>query len=297
MKQEKKLQRQKTIISKNRVIILFSIIALFGIFVISACGGDLPTNSSDGKQNGDFYIGIADGENILDDDKNFTSTNSNLPMFDINVTITNISYPANTYRYLAHFTGFTNLSYKDTDSLTKLWLSIISKWYIFELKYKVDNVIETFKFHENGDLYWYKNNNSILLKKFHGGTVVIWKGGDYPNTNGIGGVYTWAISRSEAISKGSMMLNSYFGVDKGNDGGGKKGKVEILVFNHGYSHTVGGKKYKAYALQSYNQPSDDRVSKYLGELKPEDSMPSLGYWDIYRAYADDENKVYVGYYY
>ena len=291
MKQEKNITTTKNNYIKNRVIILFSIIALFGIFVISACGGDLPTNSSYLKQNG-----IVDGENILDDDKNFTATNSNLPMFDINVPITNISYPADTYRYLVYFTGSTNMSYKDTKSLNKLWLSLISQNFAF-LKYDLNGAVETFKFAENGDLYWSRNNNSTLIKKFHGGTVVIWKGGDYPNAYSVGGVYTYAISRDEATSKGSKILNSYFGVDKGNDGGGKKGKVEILVYNNGYTHTVGNKKYAAHALQSYNQTADDRILKYLGELKPEDSMPSLGYWDIYRAYSDTEKKLYVGYYY
>ena len=70
-----------------------------------------------------------------------------------------------------------------------------------------------------------------------------------------------------------------------------------MVYNNGYTHTVGNKKYAAHALQSYNQTADDRILKYLGELKPEDSMPSLGYWDIYRAYSDTEKKLYVGYYY
>lgn len=269
------MKREKTIIKnitktniKARAIILFSIIVLFCIFVISACGGDLPTSSTSSEQNND----------------NININKTNLPLFD------------NSYRYLSYFTGSTNMSYKNTESLTKLWLSLISQNFAF-LKYDLDGVAETFKFAENGDLYWSRNKDSTLIKKFHGGTVVIWKGGDYPKTYSVGGVYTYAISRDEAASKGSKILNSYFGVNKGNDGGGKQGKVEILTYNNGYSHTVGNKKYAAHALQSYNQTADDRVSKYLGELKPEDSMPSLGYWDIYRAYSDMEKKLYVGYYY
>lgn len=270
------MKDEKTFIKTNikaKAIILFLVFALL-CFGILSCGGDLPTNSAGDNLNGDN----------LNKNTNSIKITTNIPSFD------------NTYRYLSHFTGFANMSYKDTSSLNKLWLSLISKSFAL-MKYDIDGVIETFKFAENGDLYWYRNNNSTLIKKFQGGTVVMWKGGDYPNTYSVGGVYTYALSRDEAKSKGSKILNAYFGVNKGNDGGGKKGKVEILVFNHGYTHTIGNKKYAAHALQSYNQPADDKVSKYLGELKPEVSMPSLGYWDIYRAYSDMDKKIYVGYYY
>ena len=300
------MKQEKTFIKRNiksKAVTLFLAIALFCIFGILACGGDLPTSSSDNGQNNN-YNGVIIGENIIDNSNYFPITDTDIPTIDknspiINMPTTNInpsSYPESTYRNLVHFVGSANISYKDTSSLTELWLNLISKSFAL-VKYDLEGGIETFKFAENGDLYWERNNNSTLIKKFHGGTVVMWKGGDYPNAYSVGGVYTYALSRDEAKSKGSKILNAYFGVNKGNDGGGKKGKVEILVFNHGYTHTIGNKKYSAHALQSYNQPANDRVSKYLGELKPEDSMPSLGYWDIYRAYSFMEEQIYVGYYY
>ena len=186
---------------------------------------------------------------------------------------TNLPLLTDTYRYIEYFNGSNP---------------------IFSLD--VDNGSETFNFDKNGDLYWIKGNNSTLIKKFHGGTMVILKGGKYQNRCSVGGVYTWTMSRDEAMAnvKGGW-LTVYFGVGKGNDGGGKKGKVEILTVNHGYSYDR-YKTHKAFALQSYNKPEDDTISKYFSGLKPEDTMPSLKYWDIVRAYEDDTTGDYFVYY-
>ena len=256
------MKQEKTFI-KTKSIILFLIFSLFCIFLISACADDLPTSSE--SESNDFN----------------NKYRTNLPLLN------------NTYRYLEYFKGSANIPYNNTEALTKLWLSVITNS-VFSLN--VDNGKEEFNFVENGDLYWIRNNNSTLIKKFHGGTVVILKGGEYQNKYSVGGVYTWAMSREEALAnvKGGW-LTVYFGVGKGNDGGGKEGKVEILTVNHGYSYER-YIKHKAFALQSYNKPEDDTISKYFSGLKPEETMPSLGYWDIVRAYEDDETGDYFVYY-
>ena len=180
------MKREKTIIKnitktniKARAIILFSIIVLFCIFGISACGGDLPTSSISSEQNND----------------NININKTNLPLFD------------NSYRYLSYFTGSTNMSYKNTESLTKLWLSVITNS-VFSLN--VDNGKEEFNFVENGDLYWIRNNNSRLIKKFHGGTMVILKDGYYSKAKSVGGVYTYAMSRAEANKLENATINKMF---------------------------------------------------------------------------------------
>lgn len=273
------MKKEKTFIKTNiktKSVILFLIFALFCIFGISSCAEDLPTDSGDNSFNGN---NINKDTNSINNPTN--TNNTNIPIQD------------NTYRYLTYFSGSTNMSYKDTNSLTKLWLNIITNS-VFSLD--VDNGSEKFNFDKNGDLYWIKGNNSTLIKKFHGGTMVILKGGKYQNRCSVGGVYTWTMSRDEAMAnvKGGW-LTVYFGVGKGNDGGGKKGKVEILTVNHGYSYDR-YKTHKAFALQSYNKPEDDTISKYFSGLKPEDTMPSLKYWDIVRAYEDDTTGDYFVYY-
>ena len=265
------MKKEKTFIKTNiktKSIILFLMFSLFCIFGISSCADDLPTNSASEISNGNNTVKIK----------------TNLPTFD------------NNYFYLKYFNISSAISYKDTASLTKLWLSAATNANKLEFMSEELNK-EKFKFAENGDLYWIKDNNPTLIKKFHGGTMIILKDGKYSNANGVGGVYTYAISRDEAKSKGSRVLNMFFGINglgelEGNDGGGKVGKVEILVFSLDYIKTEYYKKYnyahtrRDYYLQSYNKPEDDNISKYLGELKPEDTMPSLGYWNILIVLAD-----------
>ena len=257
-------------VSKTKSIILFLMFSLFCIFGISSCAEDLPTNSTSDISNGN----------------NTVKLKTNLPTFD------------NNYFYLKYFNISSAISYKDTAYLTKLWLSatkndsIIKSMQGISSKHGSEEFKEEFKFAENGDIYWYKNDNPTLIKKFHGGTMVILKDGKYSNANGVGGVYTYAISRDEAKSKGSELLNAFFGINRlgefmGNDGGGKVGKVEILVFSllyidPTYYYYQEYNSTRIFKLQSYNKPNDDNISKYLGELKPEDTMPSLGYWEIFR---------------
>ena len=258
------MKEEKNIIKTNikaRAIILFLIFSLFCIFGISACGDDLPTISESGNKEIKYK--------------------TNLPILN------------NTYRYIEYFNGSASIPYDNTAALTRIWLNMITNS-AFSLD--VDNGREAFNFDRNGDLYWIKDNNSTWMKKFHGGTMVILKGGDYKNVYSVGGVYTWTMSRDEAMAnvKGGW-LTVYFGVGKGNVGSGNRGKVEILVVNHRYSYDR-YKTHKAFALQSYNKPEDDTISKYFSGLKPEDTMPSLKYWDIVRAYEDDTTGDYFVYY-
>ena len=263
------MKKEKTFIKTNikrKSIILLLMFALFCIFGISACADDLPTSSEIENNNNSGFN---------------NKYKTNLPLL------------TDTYRYIEYFNGSASISYNNTAALTKIWLNIITNP-IFSLD--VDNGSETFNFDKNGDLYWIKGNNSTLIKKFHGGTMVILKGGKYQNRCSVGGVYTWTMSRDEAMAnvKGGW-LTVYFGVGKGNVGSGNRGKVEILTVNHGYSYDR-YKTHKAFALQSYNKPEDDTISKYFSGLKPEETMPSLGYWDIVRAYEDDTTGDYFVYY-
>lgn len=171
---------------------------------------------------------------------------------------------------------------------------------------------EEIKFAENGDIYWYKNNIPTLIKKFHDGTMVILKDdmeypGSYPNANkkSVGGVYTYAMSRAEANKLENATINKMF--NQKYDGGGKKGKVEILVMNDGYFWNGGtgrpghislaplnglllvehNSKLKFAGLQYYNQRDDDRLSRYLyldeTIVRPEQNMRTLqNTWNLWK---------------
>ena len=97
------MKKEKTFI-KTKSIILFLMFALFCIFGISACGGDLPTNSASEISNGN----------------NTVKLKTNLPIFGKNNPYTNIQapnkpsqdYPPDTYRDITWFGGGGKVSYK-----------------------------------------------------------------------------------------------------------------------------------------------------------------------------------------
>lgn len=207
------------------------------------------------------------------------------------------------------------ISYKDTLHLSYLWTNTIITNFCF-IKGSGSKLL----FKPNGDVYWEKKPNTIL-KKFEGGTIVMYRGGEFGwGLKGkwmytVGGVYTYGISRSEANSFGNAAINKMF--NQKYDGGGKKGKVEILVINSGYLFNGGTGRpghtrlfsanhaglllhsplrknfdevdYPKYAgLQSYNQRADDDKSKYLGKTRPDTRNGVLGYmqtmentWDLW----------------
>ena len=320
------MKQEKTFIKTNvkaKAVILFLVFALFCIFGILACGGEnLPTSSAGDRLNDNNIVNTNSKNNI----------NSNIPLFDINSPITNINsanpsypkpnpepkpepepeptpnpnpdmnsaFPSDSYRNIAYHEGngrnyiskTTNVSYKDTDTLSKIWTNLTSRFviraYIGELC-----------FNANGDLYW-SEKPSKILKKFEGGTIIKYKGGKYDGVYGIGGVYTYAISRQEANTWGPRSQAVKLLFNRNNDNGGKKGKIEVLVLNHGYSwngYSLNGmyihnenllivdkSNYNLiFGFQSYNQSSDDNLKKYFGDKTPEQNMGTLNniwnYWN------------------
>lgn len=226
----------------------------------------------------------------------------------------NQSLDADSYYDVHYFQGLNlgngyfaekKISYKDTLHLSYIWTNTIITNFCF-IKGSGSKLL----FKPNGDIYWEKRPD-IILKKFEGGTIVMYRGGEFGwgRPGGImiytvGGVYTYAISRSEANNLGNAAVNRMF--NRSHDGGGKKGKVEILVVNSGYLFNGGTGRpghtrlfpsnheglllytplrsnfpeedYPKYpGLQSYNQRADDNKSKYLGGMRPDTRNGVLGY--------------------
>ena len=314
------MKKEKNFIKTNvkaKAIILFWVFALFCIFGILACGGEsLPTNSAGDRLNDSNIINNNNNTNSVK-----TNLTTNLPTFDKNFTVTNVkpstpnpapepepkpdtnpslTFPSDSYLKIVYHVGDGKIdskeeikvSYKDTDTLSKIWTNLVSKFiiraYIGELC-----------FNPNGDLYW-SEKPSKILKKFEGGTIIKYKGGKYDGVYGIGGVYTYAISRQDANTWGPRSQAVKLLFNRNNDNGGKKGKVEVLVLNHGYSWNgynlngmyihqenlliVDKSNYNLiFGFQSYNQSADDNLKKYFGDKTPEDNMRTLdniwNYWN------------------
>ena len=302
------MKHKKTFIKtniKSKAIILFLVLALFCIFGILACSGEnLPTNSVGNTLN---------DNNIVNDTNSIKIPNTTLPIFDRNYSITNIKFPTSkpeptptpnpsfstdSYIDIVYHEGSgrnysskkTNVSYKDTDTLSKIWTNLTARFVIRAY-------IGALCFKPNGDLYW-SEKPSKILKKFEGGTIIKYRGGNYDGNYGIGGVYSYAISRQEANTWGFRSQAVKLLFNRNNDNGGKVGKIEVLVLNHGYfwdgydaNMNINKKNLLIvdisnynliFGFQSYNQSSDDNLQKYFGDKTPEQNMGTLNntwnYW-------------------
>ena len=283
---------------KTKAIIIFLIAALFCMYVISSCGTERQLSPDI-----DF--------SAEDYDTNDNTSNPPTPEPEPEPTPTpdpKPQFPEDSYYTVHYFKNLTSygeekISYKDTAKLSEIWTNMmITNFYI---EYSGSKL----RFKPNGDIYWEKQPDAIL-KKFEGGTIVMYRGGEfwtggYGTGLTVGGVYTYSISRADANKLGNAAVNKMF--NQKYDGGGKKGKVEILVMNAGYFWNGGtgrpghismtplnglllvehNSKLKFAGLQSYNQREDDRLSRYLyldeTIVKPEQNMRTLqNTWNLWK---------------
>ena len=284
---------------KTKAIIIFLIAALFCMYVISSCGTERQLSPDI-----DF--------SAEDYDTNDNTSNPPTPEPEPEPTPTpdpKPQFPEDSYYTVHYFKNLTSygeekISYKDTAKLSEIWTNMmITNFYI---EYSGSKL----RFKPNGDIYWEKQPDAIL-KKFEGGTIVMYRGGEfsdgsYANTKyTVGGVYTYSISRADANKLGNTAVNKMF--NQKYDGGGKKGKVEILAMNAGYFWNGGtgrpghismtplnglllvehNSKLKFAGLQSYNQQADDRLSRYLyldeTIVRPEQNMRTLdNTWNLWK---------------
>ena len=208
--------QEKTII-KIKSVIIFFIIVLFCIFGIFACSGDLPTNSR-----GDFPTNstgdISNGNNTVKFKTNLPIFGKNNPYTNDNATNTPTQepdntikplgdYPTDTYRDITWFGGGGRVSYKDKEYLSYLWTNMIKDFYIIDQHYNGGGSKEKLKFKPNGDIYWEKKPDTII-KKFQGGTMIIYRAGEPQYYYGVSGVYTSEISRDEANKLGSEAVKN-----------------------------------------------------------------------------------------
>ena len=316
------MKKEKTYKIKTKAIIIFLIAALFCMYVISSCGTerqlspDIDFSAEDYDTNDNASNPpTPEPEPEPEPEPNPEPKPEPNPEPEPEPTPTPAptpQFPEDSYYTVHYFKGLNygngyyneeRISYKDTAKLSFIWTNtMITNFYIEVSDSKL-------RFKPNGDIYWEKKPDTIL-KKFEGGTIVMYRGGEfwtggYGTGLTVGGVYTYAISRDDANKLGNVAVNKMF--NQKYDGGGKKGKVEILVINSGYLFNGGTgrpghismtplnglllieqkSKLKCAGLQSYNQRDDDRLSRYLyldeTIVKPEQNMRTLqNTWNLWK---------------
>lgn len=315
------MKKEKTYKIKTKAIIIFLIAALFCMYVISSCGTERQLSpdidfSAEDYDTNDNASNPPTPEPEPEPEPTPTPEPEPNPEPEPEPTPTpdpKPQFPEDSYYTVHYFKGLNygngyyneeRISYKDKSKLSYIWTNtMITNFYIYISDSKL-------RFKPNGDIYWEKQPDAIL-KKFEGGTIVMYRGGEfgdgsYANTKyTVGGVYTYSISRADANKLGNTAVNKMF--NQKYDGGGKKGKVEILAMNAGYFWNGGtgrpghismtplnglllvehNSKLKFAGLQSYNQRADDRLSRYLyldeTIVRPEQNMRTLdNTWNLWK---------------
>ena len=191
--------------------ISFIMIAIILVAGIIACGGgaDITGSSGSFSTSGGEDTGTGGGE---------TTTPTPTPNQDDNYTLPNDN-PSDYYRVHVPFgvggDGFTNVSYKDTNRLKKLWLEQINRkskndGKVFAIRNRANNrdannfqnrhthgqysAQDYYYFNENGDIVWKEDNT--IIKKFMGAIIT-----EYRNVTITRGNKNIWLNNSMAIDK------------------------------------------------------------------------------------------------
>ena len=277
--------------------IIFLIASIIFIVGFCSCADEQPT-SVNGFSNGDGYS---------------ARNKSNLPIWDKNISFSTSEY----LTIYVPYTGkdYIKVSYKDTNTLTKLWKSMIDRKGVVDgSRYYIQTTEGELYFDKDYNIRWSKKPN-VVLKNFKGGVIVQYKtgltgkdaGNEYDSSGGkmigkyaIAGLYTYAFGLPEVMEWKSDMMNLFFGyysAIKGDENELYKDRMEILVLNGGLPLNEEGiykegdlnlSRYGYFALQSYLDPIDngyangnEHLNNILGN-SPEKYISSLKAYNIYK---------------
>ncbi len=187
---------------------------------------------------------------------------------DITPPATQPTYEARTYlnvyipftKWDSKYSYVKRISYKDTNTITELWKLMISngdgkgqgrRWFIrdgdnFSLAYPYDKIVH----YTNSLNYYYFDKNfdivhagkyahRLKLKKFIGGVIVKYCGGDYPGRWTIGGLYQWVLNHTNPNTQGQKGYTRYNNDNlnefmRGVHGWGE-GDLSVILINVGYN--------------------------------------------------------------
>ena len=287
---------------------MFYIAVIILIFGLCSCADDFPTSSNDfSTEYGNSII----YKNIPNWDKNISFSNS------IEKEDSKYFTPESYRSIYVPYTGkdYIKVSYKDTNTLTKLWKSMIDRKGVGDgNRYYIQTTEGELYFDKDYNIRWSKKPN-IVLKNFKGGVIVQYKNGltrkdagnEHDGSGGkmigkyaIAGLYTYAFGLPEVMEWKSDMMNLFFGyysAIKGDKNELYKDRMEILVLNGGLPLNEEGiykegdlniSRYGYFALQSYLDPIDngyangnEHLNNILGN-SPEKYISSLKAYNVYK---------------
>lgn len=136
----------------------------------------------------------------------------------------------------------TNVSYQDSETLTKLWKEVIEggrdndgkRWIIRDANNRKSDPKTAHYYYFDKDfniVYHRQDKGSIMVRKFIGGIIAQYRG-KKAGTYAIGGIYETVLDKNEITGNGWDSLNIFMG-DR--DMRAKKGSLEVLTMNTGYA--------------------------------------------------------------
>ena len=214
-------------VSKRIIIIL--LMAIFSLSGIVACGGAEDIAGS--------IVGSYDNTGAVD-------------TTDTNKEPEQPAFPENTYYGIyapwaegISIGGVTNVSYQDTNTLTKLWQDLIEggngnngkRLFIRDANNNQSDPLtgSYYYFDKNLNIVYYRQGKgSLTVRKFISGIITKYNAGKDIRLLAIGGIYETILTKNEITGNNFDQLNIFMG-DK--DMRTDKGALEILTLNIGYA--------------------------------------------------------------
>ena len=180
----------------------------------------------------------------------------------------------------------TNVSWKDTDTLTQIWKQQIEggknndgkRWFIRDgNNYSYDHRWGNYYyFDKNLNIVYYREDKgSLTLRKFRTGIIVKYNAGRNKGTWVIGGLYETVLTKDEITGNNINSLNIFMGTS--HMGERNKGCLSVLTMNTGYDdvyqeefgvdhyYATEGGKSAWYNIDEYTSRNPEELDKLLNK--------------------------------
>lgn len=184
----------------------------------------------------------------------------------------------------------TNVSWQDTETLTKIWKDQISggkynddrRWFIKDSgnRYSDHREGNYYYFDKDFNIVYYRKQDkkaSLTLRKFICGIIVKYNAGRNVGTWTIGGLYETVLTKDEITDNKLESLNIFMGAN--NMGDRSRGCLEILTMNTGYDdwhqnefgadfyYATSGGKESWYNIEQYTNKNPEALNNFLNEKR------------------------------
>ena len=289
------------VLKRTTVILLVFVFSLFGIV---ACGDNEKATNPTSSDSGTFipepgYTGPVNSD-IPSWETNYSSSIDTIPIPipepepEPEPEPPKPTFPEDTYyKIYAPWVKWdesqapngwrTNVSWQDTDTLTKIWKDQIdggkrnngARWFIKDSgnKYSDHRYGNYYYFDKDFNMVYYRNKSSLTLRKFRCGIIVKYNAGRNAGTWTIGGLYETVLTKDEITGNNFDTLNMFMGTSYMGDR--SRGCLEILTMNTGYDDwhqnefgadfyfaTSGGKE-SWYNIEQYTNKNPEALNNFL----------------------------------